>query len=142
MTFERVHTVWEYYDGPRDGLADFRGQPHFYKCVSDEDNDDGSALYALVPIDEETLQLAKEQYAIWLAWDDRFRAGQVPLESHPGYGGKNARYDELEAIIKSRIPSPGTDAPTAEGKFEVVEDGHVVTWRQPPNKSPERTRER
>jgi hypothetical protein len=142
VAFERVHTIWDYYDGPREGLADFHGRPHYYKNAWDEAADDWSPWYALVPIDADTLHLAMEQWAIWLAWNEKFRAGKVPLESHPGNGGQIARYDELETILESRIPSPGPDAVTAEGKFEVVAGESVVQWALPPNTSLERTRDR
>ena len=31
--YEEVFTVMDYYDGPRKGVANFRGQPHFYDCI-------------------------------------------------------------------------------------------------------------
>ena len=33
--YEHVHTVLDYYDGPRKGVADFDGQPHLYDCIFD-----------------------------------------------------------------------------------------------------------
>jgi hypothetical protein len=35
MTFEAVHAVWDYFDGPRTGLADYRGRPHYFVCKFD-----------------------------------------------------------------------------------------------------------
>ena len=128
MAFERVHTIWDYFDGPREGLADFNGRPHYYKNTWDEAAGDWSPRYELIPIDPDTFHLAMEQWAIWLAWNEKFRAGQVPLDSHPGNGGKIPRYDELEAILEKRISSPGSDVVTAEGKFEVVAGESVVQW--------------
>ena len=142
MAFERVHTIWDYYDGPREGLADFLGQPHYYKNTWDEAADDWSPSYELVPIDEETLQLAMEQWAIWLAWNEQFHAGQVPVESHPGNGGKIARYDELEVILEARIPTPGPDVVTAEGKFEVVAGESVCSGRRLTHRSSARVEDK
>jgi hypothetical protein len=142
VAFEPVHTIWDYYDGPREGLADFLGRPHYYKNTWDEAADDWSPWYELVPVDAETLQLALEQWAIWLTWNEKFRAGLVPVESHPGHGGKIPRYDELEVMLESRIPDPGSGAVTAEGNFEVIEGKSVVQWVLPPNTSLERSRER
>jgi hypothetical protein len=31
--YEPVHTVEDYYDGPRAGTADFEGQPHAYRSL-------------------------------------------------------------------------------------------------------------
>jgi hypothetical protein len=141
MAFERVHTIWDYYDGPREGLADFLGQPHYYKSSWDTAADDWSPMYELAPVDAETLQLALEQWAIWLAWNEKFRAGQVAEESHPGHGGKIPRYDELEVILKSRIPDLESNRVTAEGSFDTIAGESVVQWVLPPNTSLERTRE-
>lgn len=30
---EHVYTMTEYYDGPRGGVADFRGTPHVYRSL-------------------------------------------------------------------------------------------------------------
>src|SRR5262245_43698315 len=32
-TWEAVHTIDDWYDGPRGGVADFRGAPHYYRTV-------------------------------------------------------------------------------------------------------------
>ena len=34
--YELVHTISDYYDGPRSGIADFQDKAHFYQCVFDE----------------------------------------------------------------------------------------------------------
>ena len=41
--FEPVHDVEDYYDGPRTGIADFRGLPHRFRSVgwSSPDGPDG-----------------------------------------------------------------------------------------------------
>jgi hypothetical protein len=33
--YECVFTVTDYYDGPRKGIANYNGRPHFYECVFD-----------------------------------------------------------------------------------------------------------
>ncbi len=141
MAFERVHTIWDYYDGPREGLADFCGRPHYYKNSWDKAADDWSTLYELAPVDSETLQLALEQWAIWVAWNEKFRAGHVAEESHPGHGGKIPRYDELEVILEARIPDLGSNSVTVEANFDTIAGEIVVEWVLPPNTSFERTRE-
>ena len=35
--YEHVFTVTDYYDGPRKGIANYHGQPHFYECIFDEE---------------------------------------------------------------------------------------------------------
>jgi hypothetical protein len=34
--FEKVYTMTDYYDGPRRGIADFDGRPHFYDSEWDD----------------------------------------------------------------------------------------------------------
>ena len=150
MAYERVHTVADYCDSPRGGLADYLGQPHLYKSLWDEAADDWAETFELTPVDVETFLLEIERWQIWRAWERAFHSGQAAQESHPGYGGKNARYDELGKLIESRMLSlkPLSVRPTAD--FRVIPGqelpGHMmreleVEWRLPPNKSLERTRE-
>jgi hypothetical protein len=40
VTFERAHTVTDFYDGPRAGVADYCARPHYYSCEWDEHADD------------------------------------------------------------------------------------------------------
>ena len=41
MAFEPVHTMTDWYDGPRRGVATVNGLPHIYEsCWSDIDSDD------------------------------------------------------------------------------------------------------
>jgi hypothetical protein len=142
VTIERVYTVWDYYDGPRAGLADFLGQPHYFENKWDEAIGDWSPWYSLAPVDTETLNLALEQWAIWLAWNTKYRAGEVPVETHPGHGGIDARYDALESQLEERVGSPTSVSPIAMAKFDLIGDDEVVTWSVPPNTSLERTRGR
>ena len=149
--YERVHTVSDYYDGPREGLADYGGVPHRYKSEWDEAADDWAETFELTPVDAETFQLEIERWQIWRAWERAFHSGQVAQESHPGHGGKNARYDELGKLIESRMASltPLDIRPTADFRALPGQElpGHMwreleVEWSLPPNTSLERTRER
>jgi hypothetical protein len=31
--YERVFAVTDYHDGPRKGIANYQGEPHFYECL-------------------------------------------------------------------------------------------------------------
>lgn len=105
VAYERVHTVDNYFDGPREGLADYQGCPHRYKSEWDDAADDWADAFQLTPVDAETFELEIERWQIWRTWERAFHSGQVPKESHPGFGGKNARYDELGKLIALRIPA-------------------------------------
>jgi hypothetical protein len=67
--YEYVFTVTEYFDGPRKGIANYQGNPHFYECIFDEVKDDYSGVFQLTPLDSETLKLAMEDWEIWRRWN-------------------------------------------------------------------------
>ncbi len=103
MRFEPVHTVWDYYDGPRTGLADYRGRPHHFVCNFDADADDYSDVFTLSPVDDETFVLALKAWAIWREWETAFHAGAVTEDSHPGFKGNNLTYDAYRAELQERL---------------------------------------
>jgi hypothetical protein len=103
MAFEHVYTVWDYYDGPRSGIAAYSGEPHHYDCEWNDAKSDYSETFILTPIDTETLTLAMEQELIWREWEAAFHLGSVPQSTHPGLPGSHPRYAELEATLKARI---------------------------------------
>ncbi len=81
--YDKVHTVTDYYDGARAGVADFNGQPHYYECQFDEAKDDWSDVFLLKPIDSETFRLALEDWDIWERWNAAYEDGRVSLDTHP-----------------------------------------------------------
>jgi hypothetical protein len=117
MAFERVYSVTDYFDGPRSGVADFFGQPHRYQCRFDEKLDDWTESFILTPISSDTLALELEQWEIWRKWEVAFHRGDVPQSSHPGFGGQNARYDELTRNIKDRSAAESPATWRAKGLF-------------------------
>jgi hypothetical protein len=116
VTFERVHMIWDIYDGPRTGLADYRGRVHAFACEWAEPEQYFSAMYSLSPIDEETMSLAVEQWGIYRRWEVRFHRGELPLETHPASPGQDQRYAELDARIKERVARAPVAA-RAEAQF-------------------------
>ena len=60
--FEKVHTMTDYYDGPRKGIADFNGQPHVFEAES-QDNDDDFSTFVLSPTTGEVFRLSLEDWA-------------------------------------------------------------------------------
>jgi hypothetical protein len=122
MTFERVHMVWDMYDGVRSGIATYRGSPHYFDCAFDRDNGGYTDVYELWPIDEDLLALATEQWQLYRAWERRFHSGEVPVETHPGHRGQNQRYDELQDLIDQRLKIRGAPAHRALARFRACED--------------------
>src|SRR6202012_5170669 len=95
---ETVFTVTDYYDGPRKGIANFRGKPHFYECIFDSGKDDYSVVYRLTPLDEHVFHLAMESWDIWRRWERAFHTGKTNMETHPALPQDKSRYEELKTI--------------------------------------------
>ncbi|MER6076168.1 hypothetical protein ABT187_47055 [Streptomyces sp. NPDC001817] len=103
--FERVYVELEWYDGPRFGLADVDGKPHYFQN-DDYDHADEANEYRVWPADEAAVELEREQWAIFARWNQRYEAGTVTSESHPGHGGIDARYDELTLLLAPHRQAP------------------------------------
>ena len=62
--WELVHTMTDYYDGPRKGIADFQGRPHLYESEWDHVVDDDLPAFRLSPIEPAVFSLAIESWRI------------------------------------------------------------------------------
>ena len=125
--YEIVHTMTDYWDGPRGGVAQFQGRPHVYKSLFDYATDDWSDVFLLQPIDEETLELALEDWAIWKRWDAAYATGLTTTKTHPALPADRARHDELQAILAERLRVDSTTAVRAKGDFK-VRDAQGILW--------------
>ncbi len=138
MTFERVYTMTDYYDGPRAGIASFAGTPHAYACPFEHWLPGLGDLYELRPVDPTTFRLALEDWEIWLRWEAARAAGEIPLEPHGVLPEDRARADELDGVLASRLdalPPPFR----ARGVFRTrLHDDHLdrsdleVEWTREP----------
>src|SRR5437016_512555 len=97
-----IYTMSDYYDGPRAGITTLYGQPYAYQSLWTAHGGEADTL-VLQPIDNETFQLALEDWAIWKRWDHAFAAGQTTIETHPALPEERARHNELEIILSSRL---------------------------------------
>lgn len=118
--FEQVFTVTDYYDGPRQGVANFNGQPHFYDCIFSETEDGYSSLYRLTPISQDILNLVRESWAIWQRWELAFQTGKTTLKSHPALPQDKARYEEIRAVLDPVLKTASETSIIRDGAFEVV----------------------
>lgn len=132
--YEQVFTVTEFYDGPRQGIANFRGQPHFYDCLFDEAKGDYSNRFRLTPIPVRIFEVAMEDWAIWERWQSAYHAGKTTLEFHPALPEDRARHNEIQAVLDSALKTDEETCTIQAGLFEVLESvsrSLQVEWTKP-----------
>lgn len=115
--WEPVITVTDFYDRPRGGVAFFEGQPHVYACYFDEASDAYSDNYFLMPIDDDLLALAKEDWAIWLRWRVAFDRGEVALETHPALPSDRPRHAEIVRLSQGMFEIDPARSVLRHGRF-------------------------
>jgi hypothetical protein len=118
--YEAVFTVSDYHDGPRGGVANFQGTPHFYECVFDAKSDDYLDSYLLTPISQGAFNAALENWEIFLRWRKAFDSGQVALDTHPALFQDKNRYEETKRTLDHAVISGQGKAIRMTGKFEVL----------------------
>ncbi|GLZ77679.1 hypothetical protein Afil01_24860 [Actinorhabdospora filicis] len=106
MTYQRVHIEITWWDGPREGVADLDGVPHYFRSRWLYENDDrGNDEYRLWPIGAEALALEREAWERFLAW----------FEGH----GDDPRAAELERLLEP-MREPPPDALVRRGRFRSI----------------------
>ena len=102
--FERVYSVTDFWDGPREGVADFRGTPHVYRSVFRADLDEwDDDRYYLSPLTSAEAALALEHWAIWQRFADNYRGKVAPVPADLADWGALpedlARHRELRLLL-------------------------------------------
>ncbi len=121
MSFEKVHTIRDLYDGVRTGTADFDGAPHYFASLYDDHADGYVDRFRLYSVSAEFMERELAHWAIFRAWESKFHRGLAPLETHPGHGGVNAEYDELSRWLDEQLKL-----------FDPLTSLHTATFRALP----------
>lgn len=101
--WQRLHTIHEFIDGPRLGVADLHGVPHIYESVFDYALDSWSEEYRLSPIDPDLFAAVRENHAIFLRWVAAFHRGEVTLDTHPALPPDRPRHQDLKPLIGDKL---------------------------------------
>ena len=134
---EKVYVENDWYDCPRNGIADFNGTPHRF-IAHFEDLKGYSDTFSIFSISDEVLKLEIEQWNIFVDWNNKYEAGEVEINSHPGHGGINKRWDELEKVLSSKreaIPESALKVTAVfednnqKNRYEATGPDYGVTWK-------------
>jgi len=118
---ERVYVENEWYDGPRAGIADVNGMPHRFKSVFDEGDDEYLGTFMVWQVDKDVVDLEIEQWRIFVDWNTLYESGQADTDSHPGLGGRNARWDEIEDLLKQSRSDMPSSAKRARAEMDRID---------------------
>jgi hypothetical protein len=113
-----VYFVIDYWDGPREGVANYCGAPHYFRAVFDEQRDEWADVFLLIPLDQDTYRLLLESKEIWQRWQDAYETGATTLDSHPALPEDADRSKELDEIIEPKMNFDPMTAIRVKGSFE------------------------
>jgi hypothetical protein len=76
---DTVHVMDDWYDGPRNGAADFNGVPHWYRSLylDTDEWDPDEDRFELTPLTAEALEWIRQRFAIFVRWDEMRITGRV-----------------------------------------------------------------
>ena len=119
---ERVLVELEWYDGPRVGVAYVKGVPHRFSSNYDETDDEYLGSFKVWPINELDLSYEVEQWKIFVDWNNEYELGKADTSTHPGTGGINKRWDELQVILKQSREFHPSSMHTLRAEFFSMEN--------------------
>lgn len=147
--WETVHTIHDWYDGPRSGAAEYLGAAYWYRSVylDTEKWDPDEDRFELTPITPEALGWELERTAIFERWDTARRTGAVAwadgdVDAFGAFPEDMPRYRELNDRMATYLAAT-SPLYLARGTFDLK--ANRVQWESfgavaEPNKALQRTR--
>ena len=126
--FEIVHTMTDFYDGPRGGIADLEGSPHIFESQFSDIEDGHTDIFHLSPVSPELFEMALEHWKIWLRWEDAYYMKETPHETHPALPADRARHDELEPVLEQALVIDESNFIKTTAEFRKNKDQLEVRW--------------
>ena len=119
--FERVYTMTDYHDGPREGVADFNGAPYKYRALFVPFDERDFDAFELSPLTPAVFALEAEAWAIWCRFEAACvavpRASDVPKADWGALPDERARRRELSAAITAATAMALDPRVVCAGKF-------------------------
>ncbi len=126
--YEKVHTMTDYYDGPRGGVADFNGSPVVYESEFTDIDNDESDTFRIQPISDEAFRHALEDWEIWLKWERAYKQKKTGEETHPALPEDRQRHEELALLLADELKVEEQKAVRAKGDFTRIDGQLMVKW--------------
>ena len=122
LLFERVYTIDEWDEGPRSGVANFAGVPHYFRSVGES-----RERFELTPLPREVFELILEADALFHRWHPgpHTRSGGALDGASVAHGQERARYETLQSDIAAALQSL---APVAVVRGDFDFDPDRVRW--------------
>lgn len=128
MLRQRVHAVFDYWDGPRLGVADYQNVPHAFRCIFDENADDWTDTFAVKRLSASEFAACVRSWQIWLRWEAAFKAGRTTVATHPALPEDRAEKDALQPIVDKAMDME-RGALKVRGEFSRGSSGELfVVW--------------
>jgi hypothetical protein len=115
--YEAVLSIEDYFDGPRSGVANFHGVPHYFNCAFDEACDEYSHEYDLVPLDQDGAKSAQNKWQIFLRWRNAFDSGKAEISTHPALPEEIDEYKEVASRLQASVDSGLGRSSRSRGEF-------------------------
>jgi hypothetical protein len=105
LLFEHVYTIDEWRAGPKAGVANFAGAPHFYRCVGPGSNawNPNEERFELTPLSPELFEMILEASALFGRWHPGPRTSSRSALNGVGAAEDWARYETLERQIADAL---------------------------------------
>lgn len=109
--------TYEWYDGPRSGVASYQGQPYYYESQWADVYNREEDWFKLSPIRSSVFEQEIERWELWRNWKAAYDAGLAGIESHPYLPADRARGEALSQLLDSVLQLDDTNFLTAQAKF-------------------------
>jgi hypothetical protein len=119
--YEDVLTMTDYYDGPRCGIALYQDAPHLYQSRWSDIHQQSEDTFLLMPLSEDVVRLALEDWAIWERWETAFHSGKTTQATHPALPEDTNRHKQLESLLKEKLILNEANTFCAKAKFRTAQ---------------------
>lgn len=127
---------YDWYDGPRTGVANYNNMPHFFESQWKDLSSQEEDIYKVSPIGEGLTELAKEAWEIWKRWDIAYHKGHVDKDTHPYLPEDKVRGEKIKEKLDLELKVNKSNCLNLKASFEIADDQEdipgmkklLVTW--------------